>query len=156
MSRKPDKTTATHPTAGHGTHGVDDDYARPGEHDRIGYRRPPAHSRFKPGQSGNKRGRPKGSKNIETVVRSLLDQKVTIQDAAGRRRVSAIEALLRTLMQRALRGDNRAAKLLLDVQQKLPPSDAPADATPSSAEDQEILADYLAREAGMKQDAGAG
>ncbi len=124
--------------------------------ERVGYRQPPRHTRFKPGESGNKRGRPKGSKSVDAVLQSLLNQKVTIQDAAGRRRVPAVEALLRALMQRALRGDNRAAKLLLDGQQRLPPPEAPANEAASAAEDQEILEEYLARRRAFERDADAG
>ena len=39
----------------------DDDYA-------VGYKKPPLHTRFKKGQSGNPRGRPKGSKNFSTLL----------------------------------------------------------------------------------------
>ena len=39
----------------------------------VGYRRPPRHSRFKPGQSGNPRGRPNRSKNINTLMQEELD-----------------------------------------------------------------------------------
>jgi hypothetical protein len=41
----------------------------PGSSSTVGYGRPPLHSRFTPGKSGNPRGRPKGQLNIETEVR---------------------------------------------------------------------------------------
>jgi hypothetical protein len=44
----------------------------------IGYGRPPMHTRFKPGQSGNVKGRPRGSKNLTTTMTKELNQKVTI------------------------------------------------------------------------------
>ena len=33
---------------------------------QVGYRKPPVHTRFKPGQSGNPKGRPKGPRNLAT------------------------------------------------------------------------------------------
>ena len=39
---------------------------------RVGYRRPPVRTRFGPGQSGNPRGRPKGARNLSTVVAAAL------------------------------------------------------------------------------------
>jgi len=113
---------------------------------RVGYRRPPTHSRFKPGQSGNPRGRPKGAKNIDTLCRSLLSRKVTIQEHGGRRRVSAVEAILLASIQRAVRGDNRAAKLLLDLQQRLPRTEDAEAAATSTEEDAAIIADFLRKQ----------
>jgi hypothetical protein len=111
---------------------------------KVGYRRPPVHTRFKPGQSGNPRGRPKGAKNIDVLCRSLLSRKVTIQENGGRRKVTAVEAIVLATIQRAVRGDNRAAKIVLDLQQRMPTQDdAEADAV-SSAEDQAIIAEFLA------------
>ena len=48
--------------------------------DKIGYGRPPVHSRFKPGQSGNPRGRPKGSLNFETDLKRTLQAPVTLNE----------------------------------------------------------------------------
>jgi hypothetical protein len=42
------------------------------EEEKVGYRKPPAKTRFKPGQSGNLNGRPKGSVNLKTDLRSEL------------------------------------------------------------------------------------
>lgn len=125
------------------------------DREAVGYGRPPRHSRYKPGESGNRRGRPRGAKSAEATLESLFKQKVTIQDAGGRRKVSAMEALMRALMQRALRGDNRAAKLLLDVQQRLPAPDAPLSDAPASAEDQAILAAFLAKRRDAGESVGA-
>ena len=41
---------------------------------RVGYRRPPRHSRFQPGQSGNPRGRPRGVKSLSVIVRKIVGQ----------------------------------------------------------------------------------
>ena len=46
----------------------------------IGYGRPPKSTRFKPGQSGNPKGRKKGSKNTYSILRDILNQKVTVNN----------------------------------------------------------------------------
>ena len=115
---------------------------------KVGYGRPPVHSRFKPGKSGNPRGRPKGSKSLESLSRELLSRKVTIQDGGVRRKVSLFEAVLLTSSQRALQGDHRAAKMILDLTQRVNEMSQVDDETPvSAAQDQELIADFLARQA---------
>jgi hypothetical protein len=44
----------------------------PGETNKVGYGRPPKHSQFAPGRSGNLNGRPKGSKNMTTLLQEEL------------------------------------------------------------------------------------
>jgi S-adenosylmethionine/arginine decarboxylase-like enzyme len=44
----------------------------------VGYGKPPLHTRFKKGQSGNPRGRPRGAKNLSTLVSDALDQTVVV------------------------------------------------------------------------------
>jgi Family of unknown function (DUF5681) len=46
---------------------------------KTGYGRPPIEHRFKPGQSGNPRGRPKGKKNEATILHELLNRKITVR-----------------------------------------------------------------------------
>ena len=59
---------------------------------RVGYRRPPRHSRFQPGQSGNPRGRPRGVKSLSDIVRKIVGQKVTVTENGRVRRVPRLEA----------------------------------------------------------------
>ena len=46
----------------------------------VGYGRPPVHSRFKPGQSGNPKGRRKGQRNVGTVVDGELSQRIKVRE----------------------------------------------------------------------------
>lgn len=79
--------------------------------DKVGYRRPPKHTRFKKGQSGNPRGRPKKeAPPIEDVFRKVMSSPVKLGDG---RSVSVIEAAVRKLAKDALSGDRQALRLLL-------------------------------------------
>jgi hypothetical protein len=49
----------------------------------VGYGRPPVHTRFKPGQSGNPRGRRKGQRNVSTVLAETLNQRIRIRELIG-------------------------------------------------------------------------
>lgn len=86
----------------------DDDY-------EIGYCRPPKHSQFKPGQSGNRKGRPRGSQNLDTIIRRRLAQRIPMREAGKMRKVSTLEAGVARLVDKAIsRGDHRALVLLFD------------------------------------------
>lgn len=74
----------------------------------VGYGRPPKHSRFKPGQSGNPKGRPKGRKNVASIFEETLYRAVPITENGRRRRVPAIEAMFLGLLRKSLDGDLRA------------------------------------------------
>src|SRR5262245_29021911 len=46
----------------------------------VGYARPPLHSRFKRGQSGNPKGRPRGSRSVASVLHRILNEKVPARE----------------------------------------------------------------------------
>jgi Family of unknown function (DUF5681) len=78
----------------------------------VGYGRPPVHSRFKPGQPGNPKGRPKGSRNdVAEELRKFYATKVVIREGGKKRRVTRLEALAWSQWNRAMQGDQRAAQL---------------------------------------------
>lgn len=75
---------------------------------KVGYKSPPAHSRFKPGQSGNPSGRAKGSQNLKTLFQKILKEEVSLREGSEVRKVSKAEALMRGLVVGALKGDTRS------------------------------------------------
>lgn len=75
----------------------------------VGFARPPEHTRFKKGQSGNRKGRPKKKLDIYTLLQRVLKRKVRLKDADRQMYVS--EALIRKLRELALSGDQRAISL---------------------------------------------
>ena len=80
----------------------------------VGYRKPPKHKQFKLGQSGNPRGRPKGSKNESTILHGILHRKIKIQDGGRSRQVTILEAMLTRFAQDSLKGNVKSAAFLLN------------------------------------------
>ena len=78
----------------------------------VGYCKPPRSTRFKKGQSGNPRGRPRNRRR-EVPYDRLLGQMVTIREDGRERRVTAAEAFLLHLTKRGLEGDSAAARASL-------------------------------------------
>lgn len=78
--------------------------------------KPPREYQFKKGQSGNPRGRPKGSKNINTLVEEELDRKVELTLHGRRVKLSKRQIMVRQLVDRALKGDHKAIATCLAIQ----------------------------------------
>ena len=83
--------------------------------DKIGYKRPPLHTRFRSGMSGNPRGRQKGVRNFAADVKRTLEIPVTLSENGKSKRVSTQEALILRLREKALKGDARALETLLTL-----------------------------------------
>ena len=75
----------------------------------VGHSRPPERTRFKPGQSGNPRGRPR-HRHRQAPYEAVLGQRVAIKENGIEKRVTAAEAFLLQLTKRGLEGDNAAAR----------------------------------------------
>jgi hypothetical protein len=118
---------------------------------RVGYGRPPVHSRFRKGQSGNPKGRPRGSPTIAKVLRAALDAPAP-GAAGGRRRRTKREAIIAGLVDKSVEVDLRAVKLLIDVARATEaPEDEPAEADegddvlPGEPDYRQILIDKLGK-----------
>jgi hypothetical protein len=115
----------------------------PSDYD-VGYGRPPKVNRFRPGQSGNPTGYRKGSKTIGARLRELMNSKVTVTEHGRTRRISRLDVTLHQLTNDAMRGDQRALKLLMEFLHRY---GAEVEGTVRSkeviSEDLDILADYL-------------
>jgi hypothetical protein len=81
----------------------------------VGYGKPPRHTRFSKGQSGNPRGRPKESKNLATLLKEALNEHVIVAENGGRRKITMREAIIKQLVKRSATADLRATKILLDL-----------------------------------------
>ena len=85
-----------------------------GDYD-VGYGKPPVHSRFKPGQSGNPRGRQRGSRNASSLAAQALAEKVTVTIEGRTKRISKLEAAMIQQSNKAAAGDPKAVKLMTDL-----------------------------------------
>jgi hypothetical protein len=92
---------------------------------KVGYKRPPAKSQFRKGQSGNPRGRRKGQRNLATVLREVLSQTVKVKRAGKTERMSKGEALIQMLLSKAHSGDARAIEAVLVLTEKIARIDTP-------------------------------
>ena len=81
----------------------------------VGYGRPPKHTQFRPGRSGNPRGRPRGVVNIATVLQRTLLEPVVVNEGGRRRTITKFEAAVKQLTNKAAAGDPHVIKLLLDL-----------------------------------------
>jgi len=112
----------------------------------VGYKKPPKTSQFQKGQSGNKRGRPKGTKNLSTDLAEELAEKINIKEGGHSVKISKQRAMLKSLMVKAMKGDAGAAKVLLGlIERLLYLNDDSQEQDPISKNDQEILDLYLER-----------
>jgi hypothetical protein len=105
----------------------------------VGYGKPPKATRFKQGQSGNPKGRPRREKTLDRLLSQVLDEKLTITEPNGReRKIAKRVAIFKQVVNRAVKGDTKA---FLDVfrmfetfhrdYQKLSTEEAPLPRNPS-------------------------
>ena len=84
------------------------------DHD-AGYGKPPRHSQFKKGQSGNPKGRPRGSRNFSTDVKATLEEPIRVTHYGKAQTVSTQRAALLRLREKALGGEVRALDSLIEL-----------------------------------------
>jgi hypothetical protein len=89
-----------------------------GDEDRTGYGKPPKHTRWKDGESGNPERRyPKRVETTVELIDRLLLKPVDITVGEKSRRVTTLEAILFRLWQKEVHGDSRALKIRLKYQE---------------------------------------
>jgi len=115
----------------------------------VGYGKPPRHSGFQKGRSGNPKGRPKGSKNFATLLTEALDEKVQVTEDGRRRRIAKRELVIKQLVNKSAAADLRAIKQLTDIVQGIEGRTGAAHAPPSpqafTAADEEVIAELRKR-----------
>lgn len=115
-----DMLSSTHPSLPAGGGGLGRGRARrrmakdEGEY-KVGYGKPPLHTRFQKGRTGNPRGRPRGSKNLATAIAEALAEPVIVIENGKRRMITKRNAIIAQLVNRSAQADPRATKLLLDL-----------------------------------------
>lgn len=88
-----------------------------GQHEEyaVGYGRPPKETRFKPGSSGNPRGRPKGARGLKTDLKAELSKKVTVNDGGKKRSMTKQQLFMNQLTTKAAKGNLRAIFKMIDL-----------------------------------------
>ena len=85
----------------------------------VGFGKPPVHARFKPGLSGNPRGRPKTQKSDGQILADILNARVRVNEAGEMKQITRREALYKNLIAKALQGNPSAQRLLLQIMTEL-------------------------------------
>ena len=119
--------------------------AESGDHYEVGYKRPPKHSQFKPGQSGNRKGRSKGSVNFKTDLLETLNMLTAITQDGVSRKISTQRAVLMRLRDGALRGKVRELVQLIELARTYNDDTMVREEAVRAIEDQAILDAFLAR-----------
>jgi len=97
---------------------------KPGASYEVGYGKPPAMTRFKPGTSGNPRGRPKGTKNrlpklneerLKGIILQEAYRDITVRDGARNVTIPIAQAVMRSLSVNAAKGQHRAQRLFAEM-----------------------------------------
>jgi hypothetical protein len=106
----------------------------------VGYGKPPSRTQFQKGHSGNPTGRPKGTKNLKTDLVEELQERILVREAGGEKQLSKQRALLKSLTAKAIKGDTRAANIVLSMMLRILEDDPDSGAeTPLSSEEWDIL-----------------
>jgi hypothetical protein len=84
---------------------------------KVGFKKPPEHTRFRPGQSGNPRGRPTGSKNYRTIVGEVMNRKMRVKENGKLRNLSRGKIIITQLANEAMKGKPRQSEILLRLWQ---------------------------------------
>ena len=79
----------------------------------VGYGKPPRHTRFQKGRSGNPAGRPRGKKNLATLLSDALDQKIIVVESGRRKKISKREAIVTQLVNKSASADLKATQIVL-------------------------------------------
>ncbi|MCZ6772726.1 MAG: DUF5681 domain-containing protein [Proteobacteria bacterium] len=106
--------------------------------DDVGYGRPPKKSRWKSGQSGNLKGRPRNAKNIKTVVEQEAYATIKIKEGGKTGTVTKVEALMKSMMAKGIKGDTKAASIAWGLLKDFLPHEDPQAAEYSSPTEEEL------------------
>lgn len=88
---------------------------KPPKQEYVGYRHPPKSTQFKPGESGNPKGRPRGSRTLASMLREVTEMKISVTEGGKVRRLPVLLVAFRRLVSDVVCGDRSALKFLLTL-----------------------------------------
>jgi hypothetical protein len=89
----------------------------------VGPGKPPKHTQFPKGVSGNKRGRPRGSVGLPTLMKRVGDKKIPITEGGQKKRMTREQYILHAVVAKAMKGDLKAADIYFRETGKLLPAE---------------------------------
>ena len=110
----------------------------------VGYGKPPKSGQFKPGVSGNSKGRPKLIKDFNSDILEEMREIITITEGQSTKKMTKQRALIKRITANALNGNIASIKLLTSMLKALP-NDNAMDDDVLTDEDAKILEDYINR-----------
>ena len=120
----------------------------------VGYGKPPKSKQFQKGQSGNPKGRKKGSKNYLTDLEAELEEKITIIENGERKTLPKRAAMIRATVHKAIKGDMRALHIILNELRPSRPSTEPRNEETLLDLEKSILDEYVQRRSRPAGDGG--
>jgi hypothetical protein len=112
----------------------------------VGYGKPPLHARFQKGRSGNPKGRPRGKKNMSTLLSAALDAAIIVVENGRRKKISKREAIITQLVNKSASADLKATQIVLAMLQDVEArADDSSDSATFTEADQEIIQRIQAR-----------
>jgi hypothetical protein len=113
----------------------------------VGYGKTPLSGRFPKGQSGNPKGRPKGARNVSTVIEAVLNERIAVTVHGRRKSITTLEALIRGLRADALSGNlkSRLTMVNLAFQIEAKKDGMPSPNSASTEADSQIMARLVER-----------
>jgi hypothetical protein len=121
----------------------------------VGYGKPPVHTRFQPGRSGNPHGRPKGTNNLKTDLVQELGERVKVVENGRQITLTKQRLVVKSLTAKAVKGDTKAASILIGLLAQtlgLDPQDESEQRL--DPEDEAILEHFVARAASKSMNGG--
>ena len=130
----------------------------------VGYKKPPKHSQFKKGQSGNKRGRPKKRftiADVESAFDNALMESITVSENGTVRKIKKLDALAKQTVNKAVKGNPQATNLVVSHLTKRASAESNSASSNSTGEDfktelEAIFAEMAARAKSSEGPEGAG
>jgi hypothetical protein len=115
---------------------------------KVGYRRPPVHAQFKKGDGRKRPGRPKGQRDVRTVLRKALNERTKIRECNRTRTVTKLDAIILKMINDAHTNPKVQANLIALIKSvglMEAPDGSPAEQAPVTADDQALIDDFVKR-----------